>query len=492
MERTDLQLPDPDDALAWSVDGLADEFPHLSVKRVLSHRQKIGLIIAAGVVTALAVVAPRIVGTSIMAVLMLLYSAMLAFRLWLMWRRDDDDPTVFVTDSETAFFQEHKLPSFSVLVPLYDEPGVVAVLVDRLASIDYPPDRLDVHLVLESDDQATLDALALHDLPAHFSVIEVPPSEPRTKPKACNYALQFCTGNIVTIYDAEDRPEPLQLRRVALAFRRAGPEVACMQCELSFYNGDENIVTRWFLIDYHVWFTQFLPGLAASDTPIPLGGTSNHVRRSVLMEVGGWDPFNVTEDADLGVRLHRRGHRVGLVDSVTYEEANTDVVNWVKQRSRWYKGYLQTWLVHMRDPRALVAEVGLGGALRFNLFVGGTPILAAINPVMWTILMLWFVIEPAWIEAIMPGPVYFSGLTTWVVGNFIFYYLNLAAAYDTGRREVFRAAVLLPAYWVMMSLAAVKAVWQLVFDPNYWEKTAHGLSTVGPPSVDAPVGDGAT
>ncbi len=465
-------------ALHWSVNGLADEFPQLSVKRTITLAQRVVLALSVLLSLIVLIVWPIGFGVAVMSCLMLLYSSMLAFRVWLMWQRDERDPTLLIDDAQTLMFDDNKLPTFSVLVPAYDEPEVLDVLLDHLEALDYPRDRLEILLVLEADDDATLDAVAEYDLPEHFSIIEVPPCEPRTKPKACNYALQFCSGDIVTIFDAEDRPEPLQLRRVAVGFRRSGDDVACIQCELSFYNGDENLITRWFLIDYRVWFTQFLPGLAASNTPIPLGGTSNHVRRDVLVEVGGWDPFNVTEDADLGVRLHRRGYRVGLVDSVTYEEANTDFINWVKQRSRWYKGYLQTWLVHMRNPRLLVREAGVGGFLRFNLFVGGTPVLAALNPMMWAMLVLWFVIEPSWIEAIMPGPVYFVGLATWIFGNFAFYYLNLAAAYDAERRQVFRAALLLPLYWVMMSLAATKAMWQLFVNPTYWEKTAHGLSTV--------------
>ena len=452
----------------------------MSVKRTLTGRQRAVLIVGGVLVLVVAVAWPRVIGTTAMALLTTAYVAMLGFRIWLMSQKPEDDPTVLISDGEADVFGDDRLPSFSILVPAYDEPEVLPVLLGHLEALDYPRDRLEIFLVLEGDDDATLDAVQAIDLPDHITVVEVPPCEPRTKPKACNYALQFCSGDIVTIYDAEDRPEPRQLRRVALGFRREADDVACIQCELSFYNGDENVITRWFLVDYRVWFTQFLPGLAASDTPIPLGGTSNHVRRDVLLEVGGWDPFNVTEDADLGVRLHRRGRRVGLVDSVTYEEANTDFVNWVKQRSRWYKGYLQTWLVHMREPRRLRRELGWRAFARFHLFVGGTPILAALNPLMWAMLVLWFVMEPEWIEAIMPGPIYFAGLATWIIGNFLFYALNLVAAYDTGSPTVFRAALLLPAYWVMMSLAAVKAIWQLVVDPTYWEKTAHGLSAVGP------------
>jgi glycosyltransferase involved in cell wall biosynthesis len=218
------------------------------------------------------------------------------------------------------------------------------------------------------------------DLQPPFEVVVVPPVGPRTKPKALNYALLDSTGDIVCIYDAEDRPDPLQLKKVAATFRQLGPEYACVQAELAYFNADENLITRWFAVEYRAWFTQFLPQLSRVEAPIPLGGTSNHFRRELLVQLGAWDPYNVTEDADLGIRLHRQGYRVAVLDSVTYEEANTDFVNWIKQRSRWYKGYAQTYLVHMRHPIRLLRDVGLAGFVRFNLFVGGTPVARGDQP----------------------------------------------------------------------------------------------------------------
>ncbi len=466
------------EALRWSIEALSGTFPEYSARRTMTRRQRAGLLVVLVVLVVTVGRWPIPMGIAAMAVSIAIYSGVLWFRLWLMWRqRDGRDPTQIVTDDEAMAVPDHELPTFSILVPAYRESEVLADLVANLAALDYPIDRVDIHLVLEADDDVTMAAAAAIELPSNFTVIAVPAAEPRTKPKACNYALLQCRGDIVTIYDAEDRPEPLQLRRVAVAFARCGPEVGCIQAELAFYNTDENVITRWFAVDYRVWFTQYLPGLAATDTAIPLGGTSNHVRRELLVAIGAWDPFNVTEDADLGIRLHRRGFRVGIVDSVTYEEANTDLVNWVKQRSRWYKGYLQTWLVHMRHPLRLRRDLGFRGLLRFNLFVGGTPVLAALNPLSWLLLVLWFAFEPQWMLDIMPAPVYYPALATWLGGNFLFYYLNLAAAYDVGVRRVFSAALLLPAYWLLMSLAAVKAVVQLVFDPAYWEKTQHGLSS---------------
>ncbi len=155
-------------------------------------------------------------------------------------------------------------------------------------------------------------ALRKHDLPPHFEVIVVPQGSPQTKPRALNYALQFCRGSLLTIYDAEDIPEPNQLREVARKFSGAGEKLACLQAQLSFYNPNENWLTRQFTAEYATLFGLILPALAAHNLPLPLGGTSNHFRTRNLRQIGGWDPYNVTEDADLGLRLARLGYRTGV------------------------------------------------------------------------------------------------------------------------------------------------------------------------------------
>lgn len=463
--------------LRWSIDGLFDAVPELSVRRLWTRRQL--LLLASFAVVGLVGLVMFPVGTLTIAMgaLIVLYGVALWFRIDLARRGDRHAPRIEVSDEEARAVPDRELPVYSVLVPAYREPEVLTQLVANLAALDYPAAKLDVKLLLEADDTETIRAAEELDLPTFVEVVLVPEAQPRTKPKACNYGLLACRGEYVTIYDAEDRPDPLQLRKVVVAFGRSAPEVACIQAELAYFNADENILTRWFAVEYRMWFTQFLTGLAGSGAPIPLGGTSNHIRTDVLIQIGAWDAYNVTEDADLGIRLHRCGFRVGLVNSVTYEEANNDAINWVKQRSRWYKGYLQTWLLHMRSPRRLCRDLGVGGFVRFNAFVGGTPALALINPVSWLLVLLWFTIKPSLIQEIMPAPIYYAGLACWLVGNITLYYLTLLAAYEMRIRRVFLAVLLLPLYWVLMSLAAVKAAWQLVVNPNYWEKTTHGLST---------------
>jgi cellulose synthase/poly-beta-1,6-N-acetylglucosamine synthase-like glycosyltransferase len=256
--------------------------------------------------------------------------------------------------------------------------------------------------------------------------------------------------------------------------------VACLQAQLSFGNVGQNLITKWFTIEYAMWFSLFLPGLVDLRVPLPLGGTSNHFRRDVLEAIGAWDPHNVTEDADLGVRLARLGYRCEVLESVTLEEANCDFVNWVKQRSRWYKGYLQTLLIHMRHPCQLYRQLGWRGFLGFTLFVGGTPALAFLNPAFWLMTGIWYAGgHLRGIQELFPAPLFYPATACWIFGNFLAAYLTVLTCRLLGREDLLIAALLVPVYWVMMAVAAAKALLQLVVTPTFWEKTTHGLSRQG-------------
>ncbi len=303
----------------------------------------------------------------------------------------------------------------------------------------------------------------------------VPDVGPRTKPKACNYGLTQARGRYTVIYDAEDAPEPDQLKKIVVAFAKANEKVACIQCKLNYYNQRQNLLTRWFTSEYSMWFDLLLPGLDASGAPIPLGGTSNHFSTERLIEFGAWDPFNVAEDADLGLRLHKSGYKTAIVDSTTYEEATSYVLNWVRQRSRWVKGYIQSWLVQMRHPIRLLRQIGLRHWLSFQLTVGGTPAIFLLNPIYWALTTAWLLTEAGVIEASFPGPVYYiSGLGLYV-GNFLFAYMTAAGAARRGYYDLVKFAMLAPAYWVLMSWGAWKGFIQLFTKPFYWEKTVHGM-----------------
>ena len=301
---------------------------------------------------------------------------------------------------------------------------------------------------------------------------------PRTKPRACNYAMPFALGEFTVIFDAEDRPEPDQLRKAVAAFRAASGNVACLQARLNFYNANENWLTRMFALDYALWFDYLLPGLDRLNIPMPLGGTSNHFRTAALRAIHCWDPYNVTEDADLGIRLARVGLRVRTLDSTTFEEATNSLGNWLRQRSRWLKGYMQTWLVHMRSPLALLRNAGFGGFVGFQLFVGGTFLSALINPVLWAIFVASKVFGVFIFSAPLSGAATHISVFSLVAGNSLFTYLAMLGPFRRGWLELTPYGLTAPIYWLLISCAGARALWQLIVRPWHWDKTVHGLSKI--------------
>jgi cellulose synthase/poly-beta-1,6-N-acetylglucosamine synthase-like glycosyltransferase len=450
--------------------------PEESAHEVLTRAQAIVLgALAVATLAGLAIaLVPTLIALTFVATAF--YLTVAVYRIALVLRTLDHAPELPVSDIEVALLDESLLPRFTILVPLYREAAVLPGLVGAIERLDYPTTKLDVKLLLEEDDVETLDALRALSPGPHFQRVIVPASEPRTKPKACNYGLLHARGDYVVIFDAEDLPDPDQLKKVVVAFRKAPPEVVCIQAKLNYWNADQNLLTRWFTSEYSMWFDLFLPGLDATGAPIPLGGTSTHFRLDKLLELGAWDPFNVTEDADVGIRLTRAGYRTGIVDSVTLEEANSRVYNWIRQRSRWVKGYMQTWLVHMRDPARLWRQLGPLNFLSFQIVIGGTFLTMLLNPVFWGLTSLWALTEAGLIQDIFPGFVYFAGAANLFVGNFVFSYLNVLGAVRRGHHNLVKYALFSPLYWALMSVGAWKGFVQLVTRPSYWEKTVHGLA----------------
>ncbi|HSZ73968.1 MAG TPA: glycosyltransferase, partial [Rhizomicrobium sp.] len=421
---------------------------------------------------ALAFAQPLYASIGIAVLLTMSYLANILFRTALVWvgarETHEHAPPPHIPDAQ--------LPRYTVLVPLYREANVLPSLVGALRALDYPQHRLDIKIIVESDDTETIAAAETLNPGPPFEIVCVPPHEPRTKPAACNYALNFARGEFVVIFDAEDRPERDQLRKAVAAFRAAPPDVGCLQARLNFYNAKENWLTVLFALDYSLWFDFLLPGLDLLRVPMPLGGTSNHFRTSVLRAIHGWDAFNVTEDADLGIRLARLGYRAMTLDSTTFEEATNRIGNWVKQRSRWLKGYMQTWLVHMRDPAALFRHAGFRGAIAFQLFIGGAVASALINPLLWCV----FIASHIWGVALL-GPAYGyvlerASLLSLITGNTLFTYLAMLGPYRRGWLELTPYGLTAPFYWLLISVAAYRALWQLVTRPFHWEKTQHGTS----------------
>lgn len=377
---------------------------------------------------------------------------------------------------EARALREEDLPVFTVLVPMFREGKMVPGLARALRALDYPLGKLDIKIVLEAGDRETIEAARTLGLEGVFEIILVPPSKPQTKPKACNFALRFARGEYLVIYDAEDRPEPDQLRKVVATFRRSPPNTACLQCRLNYYNAAENWLTRMFTLDYALWFDHMLPGLERLNMPIPLGGTSNHFRTAVLRELHAWDPFNVTEDADLGIRIGQKGYRVGVVDSTTFEEASCQTGNWIRQRSRWIKGYMQTLLVHTRRPLHLIRHAGPLGFLGFVFFIGGTVLTGLLNPIFWALYLCWLVASVGSFDMLFPPILLFLALFNLLAGNGAFIYLTMLAPIHRRWLDLIPYSLTVLGYWVLMSIAAYKALYQLLRDPFFWEKTHHGVS----------------
>ncbi|QDP95704.1 glycosyltransferase [Microlunatus elymi] len=471
-------------ALAEAVDGLRRRDPSASAAVPFVRWQRWALIGIGAVVIIGFVLIPQWTAPIVTAAATLLYLAAMAQRIQLFVLGLDDRTIMRVSDEEACAIADHELPRYTVLVPAYGEPEVISQLLTNLGALDYPADRLEILILLEADDEETVNAARAAGVEAPLRLVLVPPAEPRTKPKACNYGMQFADGEIVTIYDAEDRPDPLQLRRAVILFRR-DPGLACVQARLAFHNGDQNLLTAWFTAEYGLWFSYLLPGLSSRRWPVPLGGTSNHLRADVLAEAGGWDPYNVTEDADLGLRLARRGYRTGVLDSVTWEEANSDPINWIRQRSRWYKGYLQSCLVALRRPLETVRVIGVPGTAAMILLLAGTPIAAATNLIFWMMTVIWVLGQPAQIQVAFPPAVYYASLISFVIGNVLALYSTLVGARARGDNNLLVACLLTPLYWFLMAVAALKGIWQLLLRPSYWEKTVHGLDQGPAASSDA-------
>lgn len=460
---------------------LRERFPDSSAHLVLNGAQKVFLGIAALVLIGFLIW--KFIGTLVVifALASIFYTLTSLYKLVAGFAALEHRYQLDANPEALAAMDERDLPIYTILIPLFKEAAVIPYLVDGINSLDYPKTKLDVRLLCEEEDDETIEAIMALDLPPHFRPIIVPASNPQTKPKACNYGLLGAKGKYVVIYDAEDRPDPQQLKKAVLMFENIDDSIVCIQAKLNFFNQQTNFLTRWFSIEYSMLFDLVLPGLDARKDPIPLGGTSNHIKLDELVEVGGWDPYNVTEDADLGVRLHQAGYRTTMMDSTTYEEANTAIGSWIRQRSRWIKGYIQTWLVYMRNPFRLMSNVGFKGFVSFQLLIGGTFIFL-INPIFWALTTLFALSQAGFIQDLFPGWVYYLAAAQLFLGNFVFMYLGLTAAVRRGDDGLAPYALFLPFYWGLMSIAAWKGFIQLFTNPFYWEKTEHGvdLGSSGP------------
>ncbi len=413
-----------------------------------------------------------------------------------------------------------ELPVYTILIPLYKEPEVASKIIPRLARLDYPPEKLDVKLLLESDDAETFAALQSVKLPPGFEIMRIPDAQPKTKPRACNFGLKQAKGEFCVIYDAEDIPDPDQLKKAIAVFRRdTEGKLACVQAKLNYYNSRQNWLTRFFTVEYTTYFDLVLGGWHRFGIPLPLGGTSNHFRTKILQETGGWDPFNVTEDCELGIRIYENGWKTIVLNSTTMEEANSHLWNWMRQRSRWVKGFIQTHYAHFRNPFRTIRRLGIKGTLGCYASVGGSSLMMLTNLIYWPVTLIYLFLlayavysgenicdvlvannaTPSVTQGFSFGPfslrawpLIYTGEGESVFWSFfskIFFFFSILLLFSnvllTGvhvmacvKRKFYHlipSALLMPFYWILISCGAWKGFLQIFTKPFYWEKTIHGL-----------------
>ena len=400
----------------------------------------------------------------------LIYLSQTLFKMWLFI-----DSSLALPSKKLHEVMESKdYPIYSILVPMYREEYGVKSILRALDQLDYPKNRLDIKLVVEADDEISLKILSMIILPEYVHVIKVPYSEPRTKPKALNYAMQYIRGEYVVIYDVEDRPDKDQLLKALDVFENASDDIVCVQAKLNFYNRSHNLLSRFFSIEYSLLFKFFLPGLDSGRMPIPLGGNSNHFRSAAVRELGLWDAYNVTEDADLGIRIFIYGYQTKVIDSYTMEEAPTDIGNWIHQRARWIKGFMQTFLVYWGQKPEFKANISMSGTIGIYLFLGFSTYSFFIMP--WHLIAMLFNIDQS--------NHFFAELSGYITVLYMYITVSVIIILDT---ENFKNATLLdwfalciwPLYFVLHIVASYKALWELLRKPFAWNKTAHKISEDG-------------
>ncbi len=380
-------------------------------------------------------------------------------------------------DISRKTLRDTELPVYTIVVALYREANIATSLIRALNQIDYPAGRLDIKLVIETDDHETREALEAQHLPARYEIIIAPEGKPRTKPRALNVALPLARGSIICVFDAEDIPESFQLREAAELFAVLPQTIACLQGRLAIDNHPDGWLARCFALEYAMLFDVINTGLSALNCPVPLGGTSNHFRTDILQKIGGWDAWNVTEDIDLGLRLARFGYQTRTILATTFEEAPAKLVPWMRQRRRWFKGWIQTFLVHFANPRATFREMGALNASISAIYVSGTIAGAMLGPVF----VPFFIYEAAtgnllspstWLELVASTLCCFVALA----GLFSAYWPSILGMRRRSLTPLAPVLLLLPAYWLLMTIAAWWALLDFLRNPFHWLKTGHGLA----------------
>ncbi|NJR13953.1 MAG: glycosyltransferase [Phyllobacteriaceae bacterium] len=458
--------------LRQAVNGHAESRPTESARHTLTGMQGwvIGMLIA--ITPSAVMLYPAATLSILQGVVMMFFLSCVVLRAWAAFK------VTKRTLPGIRPYTDAELPRYAVLVALYKETEVAAQLVASLQRIKWPASKLEVYLICEADDQQTMAALRAAGLPAGYRIVSVPSGGPRTKPKALMYALPLVRAEYLVLYDAEDRPHPEQLLEAWQALTRDHDPPACVQAPLEIANRAHSMLTRMFAFEYAALFRGLLPALSSRRLFVPLGGTSNHFRVSALRDVGGWDPYNVTEDADLGMRLHAHGHHTGMIARPTFEDAPDTIPIWIKQRTRWYKGFIQTWLISLRHPRRLLSVSGGASFLVMQIMLGGLVLSALVHPFLLVSAILMLALMATGQQANLAFvPMAMIDWISLLLGYAAFMALGSACLRLHEQDRLWRTLAAIPAYWMLQSWAAWRALLQINRNPHLWEKTPHKPKT---------------
>lgn len=368
---------------------------------------------------------------------------------------------------------------YNIIVPLYnEEKEVTCQNITSLTSLNFDSDNLNIIYALEEEDkQSLLHFQGLCDIiPEQMIYITIPKTLPKTKPKASNYALSFCFGEFVVIYDAEDIPDPDQLIKSVKQFKQESENTACLQAKLNYYNHSENLLTKLFSIEYGLWFNYLVCGLATKNSFIPLGGTSNHFKLEILKKIGKWDAFNVTEDADIGARLSFLGYRVGWLDSLTLEESPIGISNWLKQRARWIKGYLQTLFVHSLNHSTIFSKSNTWKLIELHFYVGFSALTFLMLPINFLLIAFSSFLSNASSISFIAYFISYGSLALTTISFFI----GQVIYFQSQNKKITICDIIIsfifPIYFILHSIAAYLALYQLITKPIAWNRTKHGFN----------------
>ena len=497
-------------AIDWAIDGMYSQIhkkaamldlynrtPSQSAYKVLYPNQKAFILAVALILGICAVLNFTVTAIFLLAAISVGYFIFNPIKIYISMRGfQGARGSSTISKAELSQVRDEDLPVYTILIPVFHEASILAQNLRNIYRLNYPRDKLDIKILMEEKDDETIHEaklLGLFGSPKKrvegipkkeytefleaFDPIIIPTAKVTTKPRACNYGLLRAKGELCVIYDAEDNPDPDQLKKAAIIFQRSSKDVVCLQSKLNFYNADENLLTKWFAIEYASWYEFYLQGLDWIDAPIPLGGTSNHFRKKGLDELGRWDPYNVTEDADIGIRLARKKLKTEMIETYTYEEAPVSAKCWVVQRSRWYKGHVQTYLVHMRNPKQLFEDLGFKRFLKLQFTFGTSIFIPIINPILWILLGVTLVL-PSTFGWLFPTYLQPLCLFNLIVGNLSYIAIYILACIKLKMYRYVPQGLLMPLYWALLSIASWRGLIQLIKKPFYWDKTSHGISKV--------------